>query len=222
MRYKFYKRAIGQMKHKKFVALIFILVSLVSSLSVGLKKEMVPAVKVASESRAQALATRISNEIIESHMQELKYSKLVELKYGEDGRLTSISANSVEMSKLSAQIVKEIQERLSQIGDSTIQIPIGRMLGWSIFSGYGPKINIKILPAGNVKADFKSEFISQGINQTKHTIYIELNTEMVVIAPFLSETITVKNIVTVAETVIVGEIPNTYFTIENDGYIKSK
>lgn len=215
MRFKFYKLAIGQMKNKKLIALFTVIFVLVSYLAFNIKKEIIPAIKTICESRAEAVALTVTSEVIEKHMTDFKYSKLMELSYGENGKLTTISANISEMNKLSATIAKEIQENLIASQDIIVEIPIGKLLGWSIFSGYGPKINIKLIPTGNVEADFKTEFVSQGINQTKHTVYIDINTSVNIIAPFTSETIVSNNTLTVAETVIVGDIPSTYLTMEN-------
>ena len=222
MRYKFYKRAIGHMKHKKFIALMFILVSMVIGLITNLEKEIMPVLKTVSESKAQAIAVTISNKVIEKHMKEIKYNRLMQLSYDNDGKLTAISADIVEMNDLSAKVIKEIQEELLQVDDIIIEIPLGRILGWSVFSGYGPKIDIRIIPAGNVKANFKTDFTAQGINQTKHSVYIEIDSEMVVVAPLMSETVVASNTVTVAETVIVGEIPNTYLTVDKNEFIETK
>lgn len=215
MRFKFYKLAIGQMKNKKLIALFTVIFVLVSYLAFNIKKEIIPAIKTICESRAEAVALTVTSEVIEKHMTDFKYSKLMELSYGENGKLTTISANISEMNKLSATIAKEIQENLIASQDVIVEIPIGKLLGWSIFSGYGPKINIKLIPTGNVEADFKTEFVSQGINQTKHTVYIDINTSVNIIAPFTSETIVSNSTLTVAETVIVGDIPSTYLTMEN-------
>lgn len=215
MRYKFYKLAIGQMKNKKLIALFALIMVLVSYVVFNINKEIIPVIKTICESRAQASALTISSEVIEEHMADFKYDKLMELNYNESGKLSTISANVSEMNKLSAEIVKQIQERLLNSGDIMVEIPIGKLLGWSIFSGFGPKINIKLVPAGNVEADFKTEFTSQGINQTKHTIYINIITSVSIIAPFTSEAIVSNSTLTVAETVIVGDIPNTYLLMDN-------
>lgn len=215
MRFKFYKLAIGQMKNKKLIALFTVIFVLVSYLAFNIKKEIIPAIKTICESRAEAVALTVTSEVIEKHMTDFKYSKLMELSYGENGKLTTISANISEMNKLSATIAKEIQENLIASQDVIVEIPIGKLLGWSIFSGYGPKINIKLIPTGNVEADFKTEFVSQGINQTKHTVYIDIDTSVNIIAPFTSEAIVSNSTLTVAETVIVGDIPSTYLRVED-------
>ena len=154
---------------------MFILVSMVIGLITNLEKEIMPVLKTVSESKAQAIAVTISNKVIEKHMKEIKYNRLMQLSYDNDGKLTAISADIVEMNDLSAKIIKEIQEELLQVDDIIIEIPLGRILGWSVFSGYGPKIDIRIIPAGIVKSNFKTDFTAQGIKQRKHSVYIEID-----------------------------------------------
>ena len=79
-----------------------------------------------------------------------------------------------------------------------------------------PKIDIKTVPAGSVDVKFKSEFISTGINQTKHSIILEVSTSVVVLAPFYTSTETFVNSIVVAETIIVGEIPSSYYDIDGE------
>ncbi|MBR5227675.1 MAG: sporulation protein YunB [Clostridia bacterium] len=215
MRYKFYKRIWGQMRHKRLIAFLFVLLTITIYATMYIKNGIMPTIKTICESRAQAIALTISSEVIEAHMNEFNYDTLMNLNYNDSGKLMTISANITEMNKLSNQIIKEIQGKLLVIEESIVQIPLGKLLGWSIFSGYGPEMSIKIIPAGNVSADFKTEFAAQGINQTKHTVYIEIITGITVIAPFTSDVIESKNVLTVAETVIIGDIPDTYLELPN-------
>lgn len=214
MRYKYYKRMIGQMRHKKLIA-FFILVFLILILCLTyVRTDIIPTIKTICESKAQAIALTVTTETIEDYMDEFKYESLMDIKYSETGKVSTISANATQMNKLSAKIVNEVQEKIGKVNDITVKIPIGKVFGWSIFSGYGPNIGIKIVPTGNVDAEFKTEFCAQGINQTKHTIYIQINTYVTIVAPFTSDAIESISVLTVAETIIIGDIPETYYNIE--------
>ena len=118
------------------------------------------------------------------------------------------------MNRLSSEIASAIQDKLTNLDDITIKIPVAKLLGLNIFSGYGPKIKIKLVPYGNTLAEFNTEFVSEGINQTRHTIYIDIASTVNVIIPFNVGAVTSVTRVTVAETVIVGDIPQTYYNIE--------
>lgn len=86
----------------------------------------------------------------------------------------------------------------------------GNFTGNSFLAGHGPEIKVKVIPAGTVTTEFKTEFISAGINQTRHRVYLGVECNMRVIAPFATEDIIVENSVTVAETVLIGEVPEFY------------
>ena len=88
------------------------------------------------------------------------------------------------------------------------------MIGLNVFAGYGPDIDIKLVPMGNIETKFDTEFASQGINQTKHTIYMKIESMITVVAPFIGSSVKCNSTVTVAETIIIGDIPATYYNIE--------
>ena len=83
-----------------------------------------------------------------------------------------------------------------------------------IFAGHGPIIHIKISSIGNVKTDLKSEFSAKGINQTLHRVYLKVDCEISILTPFNNITKKITNQVLIAENVIVGHIPETYYNLE--------
>lgn len=89
----------------------------------------------------------------------------------------------------------------------------GSFTGFKLLSGSGPGIKIRISTIGNVKTDLKSEFISQGINQTLHRIYLQVNCQVSILTPFNNITQDITNQVLIAENVIVGNIPESYYNL---------
>ena len=177
-------------------------------------KRITPSIKVACESRAKSVALGITNETVKEILKEAEHESLVNLTYNTEGKIVGINADIVEMNRLSSEIASAIQDKLTNLDDITIKIPVAKLLGLNIFSGYGPKIKIKLVPYGNTLAEFNTEFVSEGINQTRHTIYIDIASTVNVIIPFNVGAVTSVTRVTVAETVIVGDIPQTYYNIE--------
>jgi len=214
MRVKYYKRLFGQMSYKKpfvFIVTFPLFIIMIYSYFIN---QISPTIKTLCDTRAKAIALQVTTEAVREYMTELKYENLIHVQTEESGRITGLNADVVEMNKLSTKIAYRIQEKLINVEDVEIKVPIGKLLGWSIFSGYGPKIKIKVMPTGTVNVDFKTEFKSEGINQTRHRIYIEVKTNVRTVAPFVSDVTGFQENVTVAETVIVGEIPDTYYNIE--------
>lgn len=94
------------------------------------------------------------------------------------------------------------------------QYHYGSFTGFKLLSGKGPGVPITISSIGNVETDLKSEFSSQGINQTLHRVYLQVKCEVIIISPFQNISETITNQVLLAENVIVGHIPDTYYNLE--------
>lgn len=89
----------------------------------------------------------------------------------------------------------------------------GSFTGFKLLAGKGPGVPIKISSIGNVETDLKSEFKSQGINQTLHRVYLQVVCEVSILTPYKDITEKISNQVLIAENVIVGKIPNTYYNL---------
>lgn len=89
----------------------------------------------------------------------------------------------------------------------------GSFTGFKLLSGKGPGVPIRISTIGNVETDLKSEFTSQGINQTLHRVYLQVICEVSILTPYEDITEKITNQVLIAENVIVGKIPNTYYNL---------
>ena len=214
MRVKYYLKLFGQTYIRRSFAFFLIILILAVIMGIVMLKRITPSIKVACESRAKSVALGITNETVKEILKEAEHESLVNLTYNTEGKIVGINADIVEMNRLSSEIASAIQDKLTNLDDITIKIPVAKLLGLNIFSGYGPKIKIKLVPYGNTLAEFNTEFVSEGINQTRHTIYIDIASTVNVIIPFNVGAVTSVTRVTVAETVIVGDIPQTYYNIE--------
>lgn len=214
MRLKYYIKLFEQMNVRRSFALIFSLIMIIIIIAIYCIKSITPVIEIACQSKAKAVALQITEETVKEFLNNVEYDSLINLTYDNNGKIVGINANIIQMNKLSSGIAYKIQERLTNIERVNVEIPLARILGANIFAGYGPSIKIKIVPFGNIVADFKTDFISEGINQTRHTIYIDIKSTVTIVAPFNIDSVTATSTVTVAETVIVGDIPETYYNIE--------
>lgn len=202
--------------NKSFVLFLIIIIVILIVL-LQLLKSIMPTVQTLCENKSKAIALQVTTETVKESTKDIEYDNLMNLYYDDQKKISGLSANATRMNTLSAEISYKIQERLENITEETVTIPIGKILGWSIFSGYGPKLNIKIMPSGNVTADFRTEFVSEGINQTRHTIYIDVSTSVRTVAPFVSENKKFTTSLKIAETIIIGDIPQTYYNVLEQG-----
>jgi len=143
-----------------------------------------------------------------------EYSDLVTLTTDDEGHVTYLSADSIRMNGIAYNASLAIQEELEKTQEHDISIPLGSVLGSDLFSGTGPMVNVRIQPAGNVSTQYKSEFAAAGINQTRHKIVLNISTEVIIILPTASSSVTVSTQITVSETIIVGTVPNNYVNVD--------
>ena len=143
----------------------------------------------------------------------MNYDKLITLEKDYSGNITALKANTPVINILQAKITKEVV--LLENSDVTdIKIPIGNALGGVVFSGRGPSFVVKILSVTDVQAEFINYFYEEGINQTRHSIVLEVSAVIDLYVPGSPDTrTTVTAEVVVAETVIVGQVPNVYADI---------
>ncbi len=213
MRLKYYTRTLRQMRLNKPFVFILIVISIMIFLSIYMYKKAVPIITTLCESNAKYIALEVTNKAVLECIKDIKYDNLVTLKLDNAGKIIAINADSMELNRISTQITTNVSNKLSNIESRFVKIPLTSIFNMGLFSGYGPKIPLNIIPMGNVTSKFKSEFEHAGINQIRHRISIEVITKVRLIAPFYTSSQEYINDVTVAEYVIVGDTPSTYYNL---------
>ncbi|MBQ9267222.1 MAG: sporulation protein YunB [Clostridia bacterium] len=177
-------------------------------------KGVEPTMIALCELEAQNIGILVSNQAIEKVMAGVQYSDLITLEKEESGKILALKANTLEMSKMATEISSEMQSIYNQMESDYIRIPLGNFSGNALLSGLGPNVTIRIIPFGTVATKFKSDFISTGINQVRHRIYLEITTQVSIVAPLITKQMPVVNDINVAETVLVGDVPESFYNLE--------
>lgn len=138
------------------------------------------------------------------------YSDFVTITRNEAGEITALSADMARLNLLRAELSAHLLERLE---DSQLEltVPVGSLLPLEPTWARGPELHLRALALGTASAEFESEFTSAGINQTRHCLWLELSVPVTVLLPGGGEELTVDSRLCVAETVIVGQVPQTWF-----------
>lgn len=142
---------------------------------------------------------------------EVKYENLIELQENEQGEITLINANPVKINVLSRKIANTTSSVLKLKINNDVKIPALAFSGISLLAGYGNSVQFKTISVTSVDCDFRSEFKSAGINQTLHSIYIDVNVKVMIEMPLTQNECKEKASVLVCESVVIGKVPNTYF-----------
>ena len=164
-------------------------------------------------SDATDLITATVNDKINEKMSEGQYSYdyFVNLQKDKDGSVTAISANMARINTLSSEILQDVIKSTDS-GALDIEIPLGNLMGSNLLLGRGPKIPVKVIMLTSSYSDFKSELLSAGINQTKHQLVLEVRVQIDVLMPWEVRSTEVVTEVIIAETVLVGKVPEAYYT----------
>ena len=148
--------------------------------------------------------------------QGVTYSDLVSIETDAAGNVTSLTRDLASASRLNALLVEYITENLGQLQQEEFGIPLGTLTGWVIFSGKGPVIEVELLSAGDVTTRFRHNFEQAGINQTLHQMILDVSVTVYLLIPGETLSTQVDSEICVAETVIVGQVPETYLYLGSE------
>ncbi|MDD6041236.1 MAG: sporulation protein YunB [Clostridia bacterium] len=145
----------------------------------------------------------------------VEYGDLMDARLDAQGRVTMLRADTMRMNELAAQTALRAEEELNSAENQFVRIPLGAALGIKSLSGFGPKMSMQILPVGAVHASFDTEFESAGINQTRHRIFLTLRATVSLIIPTGSQVVEVQSTMPIAESIIVGEVPDSFVDVND-------
>ena len=169
---------------------------------------------------AKNIATKISNEQASLIMNKYKYEDIITIVRDDNGNIKMLQTNIKSVNELTSDIPNNIVSAMKSEENSNISIYLGSILGLKIFSAQGPKINVRIANVGNVETNLVSQFVEQGINQTLHRIYLEIVCEVSILTPYDTISEKIINQVLIAESVIVGNVPDAYYNIQTNDSVK--
>lgn len=173
-----------------------------------------------SEASVRAMAVRSVNEAVSETLSGAGYDSFVTIGYDESGNVREITANSQKVNLFARTTATAAMAKLGAASAEGIKVPLGAFTGISFLAGFGPKVTFKIISVSSVDCSFSSVLSDAGVNQTLHSVYLNVSAAVSVVMPSGAREIETQTDVQVAETVIVGEVPDVYFgaDIFGDGY----
>ena len=196
---------------------VALLTGLVVLLAIG-DSHFRPLIKSYGMTQAKLVATQVVNEAVAKVLQGegVQYADLVKVDKDKAGDIISIESDVLKINSLKAEVTSAISEELRTNERMTVHIPLGTLLGWEIFTGRGPKIPIHISINGAVLTTMSSAFQSAGINQTNHQIMMSVQVLLHAAIPGYDSTATVDTNFIIAETVLVGKVPDSFTDVDGD------
>lgn len=176
---------------------------------------MRPALTAIAEARITALAVSAMNDAIMERMDDNSYTSLI-TAYDNGEKVYMIQADTRQMNMLASDCCAAAQTRIAAMGEQGVSVPLGTVSGITYLSGRGPGIRVMFTPVGSVESDFDSELVSSGINQSLYRVNIRLTSTIRLIMPGVSHSIEVSAKAAIAESIIVGEVPQVYTNVADE------
>lgn len=207
-----------RLRRRAAVACLLVSLLLVISAVFLVESNLTRVVLSLAQAQARAMAVQILNEAASELLStgEVTYDSLMHVTTDEAGQVRLIQANTPEMNRLAARVSLMAQGKLQEKRDQQVRVPLGSALGMTLFAGAGPKIVVRVLPVGSVHAAFHTDFQTAGINQTRHRVSLTLTAQVQLVIPTGAQTVEVSTQVAMAESIIVGEVPETFTDVGND------
>lgn len=193
------------------IRLLLILLVLLVVLAL-LRSRLYPVIRSLAETQVKNTASDLINDAIAEQIAagNIRYDRIVYFEKDLNGRITALKTNIGEINRLKTDVLNIINDEILSTDESSLGVALGSLFLPEFLSGKGPKLPVKILVIRNSEADFYSDFSEAGINQTLHKLNMEVFLDVTVLVLGSTTEFTISSHMVVAETVIVGDVPETY------------
>jgi len=205
-------------RRKRLPWKLFVVLAVFIGLYAMFRTEIQPIIDEMAKMQMDGVISTLMNDAINEQIATgvIDYDRMVLLEKDVAGNLTALRTNMSEVNHLKTQILGLINSRLKHLQQQTVGLPLGSIVLPVLFSGQGPEIPIRLVSVGSSGADFENQFSEAGINQTLHRILLTTNVDVTILVPGGTVNKRVVTEVVVAETIVVGSVPQNYVTIEDN------
>ncbi len=176
------------------------------------------AIRSLAQTQVMNATSDLINDAIDHQIEQgvIQYDRIVYFEKDLDGRITALKTNMSEVNRLKTDILNLVNDEILELDTSHLGVPLGSLFFPELLSGKGPMIPVQIMTIRNSDASFFSDFSEAGINQTLHQLNLQVNIDVTVLVLGETKSFTISSQVVVAETIIVGQVPDTF--LHTGGY----
>ena len=205
-------------KHAKRIIRLALFLLILCALIVYLDSRIRPVVKGMAESAASIVSANVVNKAVYDclALEDERGEEIILLEKDSSGGIVAIHSNIAKINRLKAVITTAAQEEMMKHTDGAVTIPLGNITGIDFLSGRGPDITIKYKMSSSVQTAVTSDLPSAAINQSRHRIMLDVTTNVYIIMPAFNTSTSSTTSYCIAETVIVGDAPDSYAEMTDD------
>ena len=197
----------------KLLRIFAVSVLIVSVLLIYFRFKYNEPIRILAQTQIRNTTSDLINDAIAKQIDggNIQYDRIVYFEKDLNGRITALKTNIGEVNRLKTDTLNVINDEILALDTSDLGVPIGSLFFPEFLSGRGPSIPVEILSIRNSDASFSSNFTQAGINQTLHQLNMSVSVDVSVLVLGQAAEFTVSSHVVVAETIIVGDVPDTFF-----------
>lgn len=196
---------------KRLLLIVLAILMLLTGLTAWLCRQLKPVIRTVAEATLTSIVTKqAGNALSETESSTRSYEALVDFQYDQNGSLVAVSTDMDAAGALQSAVTNALTNSLSQLKEKTIQIPAGSLTGIPLLSGKGFSVPVTVESIISVSSDIRSELTEVGINQMLHRMEIVITTDITILVPGGSCAVEVKSIVPLAESLLLGQVPESY------------
>ena len=202
----------------RFLAFIVLCIAIAGTIFYLFRTKFNTAIRNLSITQITNTTSDLINDAIDEQIESgnIQYDRIVYFEKDLEGRITALKTNMSEVNRLKTDILNLINDEILALDTADIGVPLGNLFLPELFSGRGPVIPVQIVAIRNSDASFSSDFTEAGINQTLQKITLTVCVDVTILVLGETDSFTVSSQVVVAETVIVGQVPDTF--LQTGGY----
>lgn len=177
-----------------------------------LNGQLRPVMAELASAQIQNAMTLVIDNVVSTEISKgnVTYDDIIRLEIDGTGAVTALKSDMARVNLLRSDILNALVAEVDRTNILSMGIPLGNLTGIDLLSGRGPDIPINVMTTGSADASFENVFSSAGINQTRHQIMLDIAVPVSILLPGFTTETRVSAQVCVAETVIVGRVPETY------------
>lgn len=213
------KIELSKLKHRlglKLIGTAVILLGFAGILQLMIRPNIINVCEYNSKAVTISLIDDAINERLVELGENADYGNLVKLSYTSDGKVASIESNTKLINRIKNDMLTEINDRLMKGETENVDLTVGTLSGIPLFHGSGPTVRMEVEPKGYADAVFISEFTDAGLNQTLHRMIMRTTVSVTAFIPMYSVETKVSGDFLIAETVIVGNVPESFTHVVSD------
>jgi sporulation protein YunB len=206
-------RPIKPISRKKIFIFVLILMIIFTFASyVYLEENLQGPLMHVAKMHVKDIANRALNKAITDRIaDEADPEKLINWIKDHQGRITGVSFDMAEHLKITSDAVKIAQNTMDELTNIPEHIPIGQAFDSAVIASFGPRMPVRFVPFGTVKADLDIKEKDAGINMQIIEIFVRITAEVTIIIPFDTKPETVFTEVPLSYILVVGDVPTYYF-----------